>query len=130
MDTVFLLSHFSFIHILSCYLQVIILKLELFLYSDFSHSSFFSCLPPKILVRNDYIAKDTYEGSLEVQKQLIVDYKEDIRKYAEGIDQTRIVNVFNHIPAQLGGADEKLDSEKRRRLNVYERTGRNCAKRV
>lgn len=39
-------------------------------------------------VVSDYITKGTFEGSLETQRQLIADYKEDIRKYAEGIDQT------------------------------------------
>lgn len=45
------------------------------------------------VIRN-YIEKGTFEGSLGIQKQLVADYKEDIRKYAEGIDQTRILNVF------------------------------------
>lgn len=52
-------------------------------------------------VVREYIAKGTFELSLEMQRQLIADYKEDIRKYAEGLDQTRILNVFHHIPAQL-----------------------------
>ena len=46
------------------------------------------------VIRN-YIKKGTFEGSLSIQKQLIADYKEDIRKYAEGIDQTRILKTFN-----------------------------------
>ena len=49
----------------------------------------------------EYIQKKTFEGSLDTQKQLIADYKEDIRKYATGIDQTRIINVFNRIAPQL-----------------------------
>ena len=52
-------------------------------------------------VVREFVEKGTFEGSLEVQRQLIADYKEDIRKYAEGMDQTRILNVFNHIPVQL-----------------------------
>lgn len=63
-------------------------------------------------VVREFIAKDTFEGSLEVQRQLIADYKEDIRKYAEGIDQTRIVNVFNHIPAQLAKDNKKFQISK------------------
>ena len=46
-------------------------------------------------VVREFVEKGTFEGSLEVQRQLIADYKEDIRKYAEGMDQTRILNVFN-----------------------------------
>lgn len=63
-------------------------------------------------VVRDFVAKGTFEGSLEVQRQLIADYKEDIRKYAEGIDQTRIVNVFNHIPAQLAKDNKKFQISK------------------
>ena len=33
-----------------------------------------------------YVERGTFEGSLEIQRQLIADYKEDIRKYAEGMD--------------------------------------------
>ena len=46
-------------------------------------------------VVSEFIEKRTFEGSLDTQKQLIADYKEDIRKYASGIDQARIINVFN-----------------------------------
>ena len=49
----------------------------------------------------EYIVRNTFEGSLDTQKQLIADYKEDIRKYATGIDQTRIINVFNRVAPQL-----------------------------
>ena len=49
----------------------------------------------------EFVEKGTFEGSLEVQRQLIADYKEDIRKYAEGMDQTRILNVFNIFRCSL-----------------------------
>ena len=48
-------------------------------------------------VVRQYIEKGTFEGSLEIQRQLLEDYKEDIRKYADGVDQTRIINVFEHL---------------------------------
>lgn len=63
-------------------------------------------------VVREYIAKGTFEGSLEIQRQLIADYKEDIRKYAEGIDQTRILNVFNHILVQLAKDNKKFQISK------------------
>jgi len=59
-----------------------------------------------------YIKSGTFEGSLDIQKQLIADYKEDIRKYAEGMDQARILNVFNHIPPQLGKDNKKFQISK------------------
>ena len=63
-------------------------------------------------VVKEYIHKGTFEGSLEIQRQLIADYKEDIRKYAEGLDQTRILNVFNHIPPQLAKENKKFQISK------------------
>lgn len=63
-------------------------------------------------VVREFIEKGSFEGSLELQRQLIIDYKEDIRKYAEGLDQARILNVFNHIPAQLAKDNKKFQISK------------------
>lgn len=59
-----------------------------------------------------YIDKGTFEASLETQRQLLSDYKEDIRKYAEGLDQARIMNVFNQIPPQLAKDNKKFQISK------------------
>ncbi len=63
------------------------------------------------VVRNS-IEKGTFEGSLETQRQLVVDYKDDIKKYAQGVDKTRILNVFNHIPVQLAKENTKFQLSK------------------
>lgn len=63
-------------------------------------------------VVREYIVKNTFEGSLETQRQLIEDYKEDIRKYAVGLDQMRIMNVFNHIAPQLAKKNKKFQISK------------------
>ena len=63
-------------------------------------------------VVREYVVKGTFEGSLDTQKQLVADYKEDVRKYAEGLDQTRILNVFNHIPPQLAKDNKKFQISK------------------
>ena len=60
----------------------------------------------------EFIRKGTFEGSLQTQRQLIADYKEDIRKYAEGMDQTRITNVFNRIAPQLAKENKKFQISK------------------
>ena len=59
-----------------------------------------------------YIESGTFEGSLDTQRQLLEDYKEDIRKYAEGVDQTRILNVFNRIAPQLARENKKFQISK------------------
>ena len=63
-------------------------------------------------VVREYIQKNTFEGSLDTQKQLVADYKEDIRKYATGVDQTRIINVFNRVAPQLARENKKFQISK------------------
>ena len=60
----------------------------------------------------EYIERGTFAGSLETQRQLLADYEEDIRKYADGMDQTRILNVFKHIPVQLAKDNKKFQITK------------------
>lgn len=59
-----------------------------------------------------YVQNGTFEGILQMQRQLIADYQEDVRKYAVGIEQTRILNVFNRIPVQLGRDNKKFQISK------------------
>ncbi len=63
-------------------------------------------------VVREYVERGTFEGSLQIQRQLLADYQEDIRKYAEGMDQTRILNVFNQIPIQLAKDNKKFQISK------------------
>ncbi len=63
-------------------------------------------------VVREYIRTGTFEGSLAAQRQLILDYEEDIRKYAEGMDQTRILNIFRQIPVQLAKDFKKFQISK------------------
>lgn len=59
-----------------------------------------------------FIEQGTYTGSLETQRQIARDYAEDVRKYAEGLDQGRIMNVYRHIPAQLAKENKKFQISK------------------
>ena len=61
---------------------------------------------PAVVLR--YIETGTFEGTLEMQRQLLADYQEDIRKYADGMDQTRILNVYHQIPVQLSKENKKF----------------------
>ena len=77
-------------------------------------------------VVKDYIQKGTFEGSLDTQHQLIADYKEDIRKYAQGVYQARILNVFNSIASQLAKENKKFQISKVEK-NARFRDYRGCA---
>jgi len=73
-------------------------------------------------VVSKYISTNTFSGTLETQRQIITDYKEDIRKYAEGTEQTRILRVFDSIPAQLAKDNKKFQLstvEKKARFSDY-----------
>lgn len=63
-------------------------------------------------VVRDFVEKKSFEGSLATQRQLMLDYEEDIRKYAEGLDQGKILSVFRSIPAQLAKDNKKFQFSK------------------
>ena len=81
---------------------------------DVFHSLFldYNILGGMPAVVREYIERNTFEGTLDIQKQLIADYKEDIRKYASGVDQTRIINVFNRVAPQLARENKKFQISK------------------
>ena len=63
-------------------------------------------------VVRSFLEKGTFEGSVALQTEIVNDYKEDMRKYAEGLDQTRILHVFNRIVPQLGQDNKKFQISK------------------
>ena len=63
-------------------------------------------------VVRSYIERDTFEGTLAMQRQLLLDYEEDIRKYAKGLDQGRILHVVRQIPVQLARENKKFQISK------------------
>lgn len=63
-------------------------------------------------VVKEFIESGNFSGSLKTQRQLLKDYTEDIRKYADGMDQARILNIFRHIPVQLSKENKKFQISK------------------
>ena len=63
-------------------------------------------------VVRDFVQNKTFERTLKLQNQLLTDYQEDIRKYAEGLDQMRIQAVFHHIAPQLAKENKKFQLSK------------------
>ncbi len=60
----------------------------------------------------DFVTKKTFENTLEIQRQIIIGYETDVRKYAIGLDKARIANVFRSIPFQLGKENKKFQISK------------------
>ena len=59
-----------------------------------------------------YIETGTFSNSLEIQDQIRFDYEEDVRKYAQGLDQAKIISVYRSIPAQLAKENKKFQFNK------------------
>ncbi|MCR5390411.1 MAG: ATP-binding protein [Lachnospiraceae bacterium] len=59
-----------------------------------------------------YIETGLFSGTLDAQKQIRLDYEEDVRKYAESLDQTKIISVYRSIPAQLAKENKKFQFNK------------------
>lgn len=65
---------------------------------------------PKVV--NMYIKNKNFSGTLAAQRQLLVDYEEDITKYAQGLDKAKIKNVYNHISIFLAKENKRFQISK------------------
>lgn len=61
---------------------------------------------------NMFVKNNHYSGTLKMQQQILQDYEEDITKYAEGLDQGKILNVYRKIPAFLRNENKKIQISK------------------
>lgn len=61
---------------------------------------------------NKFVTQKNYSGTLSLQKQILSDYEEDITKYANGLDQGKILNVYRKIPTFLGNENKKFQISK------------------
>lgn len=59
-----------------------------------------------------FVTQKNYSGTLKMQRQLLLDYEEDITKYAEGFDKARILDVYRKIPVFLGKDNKKYQISK------------------
>ncbi len=66
-----------------------------------------------------FVNQKNYSGTLQLQKQLLLDYEEDITKYAGGLDKGRILDVYRKIPVFLGSDNKKF------RISKIKRNARN-----
>lgn len=59
-----------------------------------------------------YLKEHDFGKAERIQNEIVIDYKEDIRKYALGLEQGRIMNVFNSVPSQLAKENKKFQLSK------------------
>lgn len=61
---------------------------------------------------NTFVSQNNYSGTLKMQKQILLDYEEDITKYAKGLDKAKILNIYRKIPVFLGKDNKKFQISK------------------
>ena len=61
---------------------------------------------------NSFVKNKNYSGTLKLQKQILLDYEEDITKYAGGLDKEKILSIYRKIPVFLGQDNEKFQISK------------------
>lgn len=59
-----------------------------------------------------FVTHKNFSGTLNLQRQLILDYEEDITKYALGLDKGKILDVYRKIPVFLGKDNKKFQISK------------------
>ena len=63
-------------------------------------------------VVNTYIRNKNFSGTLAIQRQLLVDYEEDITKYVEGLDKAKVKAIYNHISTFLAKENKRFQITK------------------
>lgn len=63
-------------------------------------------------VVNRFISGNNFNGTLAMQRQLLLDYEEDITKYVAGLDKAKILNIYRHISVFLAKDNKKFQISK------------------
>ena len=61
---------------------------------------------------SQFVENKNFSGILRMQQQILLDYEEDITKYAGGLDKTKILNCYRKIPVFLGNENKKFQISK------------------
>ena len=60
----------------------------------------------------DFVSQGNFSGILKKQQMLLLDYEEDITKYAIGLDKSKVKNVYHSIPNFLAMENKKFQISK------------------
>lgn len=63
-------------------------------------------------VVSTYVRNKNFSGTLDIQRQLLKDYEEDITKYVEGLDKAKVKAVYNHISTFLTKENKRFQITK------------------
>lgn len=59
-----------------------------------------------------FIDTKKYSEPFHIQQRILKDYEDDVTKYVEGLDSSKIKNVYNHISSQLSKDNHKFQITK------------------
>jgi len=63
-------------------------------------------------VVSTYVRNKNFSGTLDIQRQLLKGYEEDITKYVEGLDKAKVKAVYNHISTFLAKENKRFQITK------------------
>ena len=63
-------------------------------------------------VVSTYVRNKNFSGTLDIQRQLLKDYEEDITKYVEGLYKAKVKAVYNHISTFLAKENKRFQITK------------------
>lgn len=63
-------------------------------------------------VVNTFVTQHHYAGTLSLQRQLLLDYEEDITKYAVGFEKAKVLAVYRHISTFLAQENKRFQVTK------------------
>lgn len=63
-------------------------------------------------VVNTFVTQKNFEGVLQLQRQLLLDYEEDITKYALGMEKAKVLAIYRHISTFLAQENKRFQITK------------------
>lgn len=63
-------------------------------------------------VVNTFVTQGNFSGTLSLQRQLLLDYEEDITKYAIGFEKAKVLAIYRHISAFLAKENKRFQVTK------------------
>ena len=63
-------------------------------------------------VVNTFVTQKNFEGVLQLQRQLLLDYEEDITQYAVGMEKAKVLAIYRHISTFLAQENKRFQITK------------------
>lgn len=63
-------------------------------------------------VVNTFVTQKNFEDVLQLQRQLLLDYEEDITKYAVGMEKAKVLAIYRHISTFLAQENKRFQITK------------------